>query len=211
MDPENTQPQGEQQQTGQAPAAPQPSERTFTQGEVDRMIVERLAREKRKQPQPNQPSQPQVTSNPQPDDWREQFSDAIDEVAEQSGARIPLDLKKRLRGVFQAERPQDPTAWVRGWLETIGATKPNSAADAAANHTTTEATKATVPQPSAAVPPNLVAPAAVANIDEISDPAEMMKPANFDRLVAKYGANGARVKIANATRNRLMNTVIRPK
>ena len=188
--------------TGATPAPP--SERTFTEAEVNRIVADRVARAKAKGPAPTEAAN-QAKPSQQPGEWINDFNDAVDEVAEELGVRVPLNIKKRIRGPFQAELPEDPTAWVKGWLTDLGLAK---AGTATATAPTTQPNQAPqMPQP---VPPNLTAPSVVANVDEISDPRELMKPENFSRLIAKHGAAGAQSVVAKKAETWLRSVRIVP-
>ncbi len=214
-DTENTQPQGEQQQTSQAPATAQaPAERVFTQAEVDRIVAERLGRAKAKQGPVNTGATSNQVSNQQAGDAGSNFAafdvelnDAIDEVTEETGIKIPLALKKRLRVAFRSERPQDPTAWVKGWVSDTGLAA-KATAPTATTATTTNEPNNGAPTPSAAVPPSMPPPAASINLEEISDPSVLVQ--HMPALVQKYGHQKASEMLTRAGKAHLEKLRVLP-
>jgi hypothetical protein len=111
------------------PHTPPKAERTFSQAEVDRIVNDRLARDRQSR---GQASGPDKTEGKKPEggissdptwvfDMQDAIEAAIDEVG---GAKLTPGQKRRMRADYAQTRPSDPNAWAKTWLEDLGFKKP---------------------------------------------------------------------------------------
>jgi hypothetical protein len=183
----------------QAEGAQPSGERTYSVAEVENIVKERLARDRKsRRPESQDKTTDKKTSHKaeSSDAWFLDFSDAMDAISDEMDIKVPLKLKQRMRAAFRTEAPDDPHAWVKGWLEDVGLSKTDK--------TTTPANDNALPdkKPDAKAkepgkPPVYdKGPASGArDLDSIINPMDLTK-ADKDRLVAKLGEVEANKKIA---------------
>lgn len=113
---------------GNPPAPAAPTERTFTQADVDRIVNERLARDRQRRtaPTPSAPTQPPKPTDPGPAQpantqdalaiiqLRDDFDDAISELQLEGGQR------KFLRSLVMEKRPSDVAQFVTDTVTLLG-------------------------------------------------------------------------------------------
>ncbi len=102
-----------------------PSERTFTQADVEAIVKQRLDRDRRdrksrttKKPKARTKAQPKQEAEETQVDrgaLRDSFYDAI------HGRDFKLAHIKKMRAEFLSSPPDDPDAWVDEWAELVGA------------------------------------------------------------------------------------------
>lgn len=97
------------------------AEQRFSAEDVERIVKERLARDRRKRRdrQSKPPKQTDTRDNAEDSrwsdgSWRDDFYDAID------GYRLTRSQRRRLRESFKREQPDDPDAWVEEWCRDFG-------------------------------------------------------------------------------------------
>jgi hypothetical protein len=175
-------------------------ERTYTGKDVERIVQERLERERRRNTAPaksdkrddaKKPSK--AESRPESDTWFVDFSDAVDAVSEEMEVKVPLKLKQRMRAAFRADTPDDPTTWVKSWLDDVGLKKPEPAAAKAA--TTEPNDKAaekkaidTQAQPNGKTLSDKGTAAVTKDVDDIIDPRELTA-IDVERIHEKHGVD----------------------
>lgn len=109
------------------PAAPPKDEpKTFTEDQVEEMVQQRLARDRRARGGEHKPEPPAKKSKQAESDdstWVFDFTDAFDAAVDERGLKPTRGLKAKMRSAYQAERPDDPDAWVTSWLDDVGLKK----------------------------------------------------------------------------------------
>lgn len=105
-------------------------DKRYTPAEVEEIVQKRLDRERRqqqkRQPAPKKP-EPKSSKADTPDPTLiYEFQDALEAVVDETGVKLNADLKKRLRTLYVSEQPDDPDAWIKGWLKAAGIQKPPS-------------------------------------------------------------------------------------
>lgn len=114
-----TPPATETQVTEEQPAPAQPQERTFSQAEVDDILKDRLARERRKHKPKAQTSTPQPPPQTESPEIAEKVALLERRLAEQQFEAVALKkgitsdaALSVLKSAFMAEAPEDPGKWI---------------------------------------------------------------------------------------------------
>lgn len=105
------------------------SDKLFTQAELEQHITTRLERDRRERAKgsPSGQQQPPSKSDPTNDSkaagdskWIFEFTDTIDQLVEETGAKVTRAQKAKMRDDYERSRPQDPDAWGKSWFELFG-------------------------------------------------------------------------------------------
>jgi hypothetical protein len=106
---------------------PKDEPKTFTEDQLEDIVQERLARDRRARGVKHQPEPPAKKSkqadNADDSTWVFDFTDAFDAAVDERGVKPTRGLKAKMRTAYQAERPEDPDAWVSSWLDDVGLKK----------------------------------------------------------------------------------------
>jgi len=119
---------GDDPPPGDKPDGKAAGEKLFTQADMDRAVKERLDRERRSSQRQKTSSdkKPESKSSKAETDPRliYEFQDELESVLDETGLKPSPGLKRRMRDAYVSDRPDDPTSWIKSWLDDAGLKKP---------------------------------------------------------------------------------------